>query len=55
MLAPVSYNVFNHSRFSNVNRQLCQANYGAKTSTTFGQVSAARVPRIMQGSLRVSF
>jgi len=51
-----AYNVFNHSQFSAVNTAaLFNTTTGAQTNAAFGQITAARNPRIMQGSLRVSF
>jgi hypothetical protein len=57
-----AYNTFNHSQFSSVNST---ATFNTATGTiiptsgtsTFGQInpSSARNPRIMQGSLRLTF
>ena len=51
-----AYNAFNHTQYSAINTA---ARYdltnGAQVNTLFGQVTATRAPRIMQGSLRFTF
>ena len=55
------YNVFNHTQFSGVNSTArfddnpTSATYRQQINTNFGQVTAARPARVMQGSLRFSF
>jgi hypothetical protein len=51
-----AYNAFNHTQFSSVNTTP-KWNYttGAITAAQFGQVTAARDPRIMQFALRLNF
>jgi hypothetical protein len=51
-----AYNAFNHTQFSTVNTG-AKWNYttGAQTGTQFGQITAARDPRVMQFALRLSF
>ena len=53
-----AYNVFNHSQFSSVNSTaIFDTVSGVNTTANFGQINpaGARNPRIMQGSLRLSF
>lgn len=51
-----AYNLFNHPQFSTVNTA---AKYdlttGAQVNALFGQITATRAPRVMQGSLRFTF
>jgi hypothetical protein len=51
-----AYNAFNHTQFSTINTTP-KWNYttGAETAAQFGQVTAARDPRIMQFGLRLNF
>jgi hypothetical protein len=51
-----AYNAFNHTQFSSVNTN-AQFNptTGALANASFGQINAARQPRIMQLALRVNF
>jgi hypothetical protein len=49
------YNVLNHTQFSDVNSNAVFNAAGAQTSSQFGQVTAARDPRTMQLSLRLTF
>ena len=50
-----AYNVFNHTQFSNVNTDPRFDALGNQVNLSFGQVTAARDPRIMQFALRISF
>jgi len=51
-----AYNVFNHTQYSTINTA---AKYdlvtGAQTNAAFGQVTATRSARVMQGVLRFEF
>jgi hypothetical protein len=49
------YNVFNHTQYSGVDTTARFDASGAQVNPTFGQVTATRSPRIMQGSIRFSF
>jgi len=49
------YNAFNHTQFSAVNTAARFNAQGQQINTLLGQVTAARDPRIMQGSLRFTF
>ncbi len=49
------YNVFNHTQYSGVNTAARFNAQGQQINSLFGQVSAAREPRVMQGSLRFTF
>ena len=49
------YNVFNHTQFSSVDTTARFDPAGVQVNPTFGQVTATRSPRIMQGSIRFSF
>ncbi len=50
-----AYNVFNHTQFSNVNTTPKFDAAGNQVNKQFGQVTAARDPRIMQFALRLRF
>ena len=50
-----AYNVFNHTQFSAVNTDPRFDAQGNQVNLAFGQVTAARDPRIMQFALRVGF
>jgi hypothetical protein len=50
-----AYNVFNHPQFSNVNTTPKFDAAGNQVNKQFGQVTAARDPRIMQFALRLRF
>jgi hypothetical protein len=51
-----AYNVFNHTQYTTVNTSaIFNPATGAQTSATFGQVTAAASPRIMQMALRFLF
>ena len=49
------YNVFNHTQFAGVTTAARFNAQGQQINSLFGQVSSARDPRIMQGSLRLTF
>lgn len=49
------YNVLNHTQFSNVDTTARFTPAGAQTNPTFGQLSAAANPRLMQFALRFYF
>jgi hypothetical protein len=49
------YNAFNHTQFSDLDTDARFDVTGKQTNTQFGQITAARNPRIQQLSLRVSF
>jgi Outer membrane receptor proteins, mostly Fe transport len=49
------YNAFNHTQFSDVDTTARFDAAGRQTNTQFGQITAARNPRIQQASLRFSF
>jgi len=50
-----TYNVFNHTNFSNLDSQLRFDAAGNQINARFGQPTQARSPRVMQASLRLSF
>lgn len=51
-----AYNAFNHTQFSTVNNSATfNTATGTQTNAQFGQLTASRPNRIMQGSLRFSF
>jgi hypothetical protein len=50
-----AYNVFNHAQFSAVNSAARFDALGNQTNASFGQVTATRSPRVMQGVLRFTF
>ncbi|NOT63863.1 MAG: TonB-dependent receptor plug domain-containing protein, partial [Acidobacteria bacterium] len=49
------YNLFNHTQFNAVNTAAQFDAAGAQISEGFGRVTSARNPRVMQGSLRLTF
>ena len=49
------YNIVNHTQFSSIDTSAQFNPAGQQTDTLFGQVTAARAARIMQGSLRFRF
>jgi hypothetical protein len=49
------YNALNHPTFSDVNSTARFDAAGNQINPQFGQVTAARSARIMQGSVRLSF
>jgi len=50
-----AYNAFNHTQWSTVNSAARFDAQGRQVNSLFGQVTAARTPRVMQGSLRFQF
>ena len=51
-----AYNVFNHTQYSNINTAArFDIPTGAQTNAAFGQVTATRQARVMQGVLRFEF
>jgi hypothetical protein len=50
-----AYNVFNHTQFSAVGTTVQWDQSGAQTNTSFGRVTSARDPRIMQVAIRLQF
>src|SRR4051794_7634870 len=51
-----AYNTFNHTQYSGINTGArFDLTTGAQVNALFGQVSSTRTPRIMQGSLRLTF
>ncbi|MEK7831725.1 MAG: hypothetical protein AAB401_11605, partial [Acidobacteriota bacterium] len=55
-----TYNIFNHTNFNDINTDLTltlntTTNQVTQTNALFGQPITARSPRVMQGSLRISF
>ena len=50
-----TYNLFNHTNFSNIDHVMTFDANGVQTNKTFGTPIAARPPRVMQGSLRINF
>ncbi len=50
-----AYNSFNHTQYSGIDATARFDASGNQTSTTFGQVTSTRTPRVMQGSLRFTF
>jgi hypothetical protein len=55
-----TYNLFNHTNFSDVDTSLTLTLNTAtgqvtQTNARFGQPTSARSPRVMQGSLRINF
>ena len=56
MLRAEAYNAFNHTQFSTINTSpVFNATTGAQTNAAFGQVTAARDPRQLQLSGRITF
>jgi hypothetical protein len=49
------YNVFNHPQYLDVDRAARFDAAGNQVNARFGQAISARIPRIMQGSVRLSF
>ena len=55
-----TYNIFNHTNFNDIDTDLTlnlntTTNQVTQTNARFGQPITARSPRVMQGSLRISF
>jgi hypothetical protein len=51
-----AYNAFNHTQYSGINTAArFDLTTGAQVNALFGQVTSTRVPRVMQGSLRLTF
>lgn len=53
-----TYNIFNHTNFNDINASLDYNfvdNQMVQSNPLFGQPTSARPPRVMQGSLRISF
>src|SRR5262249_17815882 len=49
------YNVLNHTQFSAIDNTARFDPTGAQVNPAFGKATAARNPRIVQGSVRLSF
>lgn len=49
------YNAFNHTQYSGVDATARFDPQGNQVNARFGQVTSARSPRVMQGSLRFTF
>ena len=49
------YNIFNHTQFSGVDSTARFDAQGSQVNARFGEVTSARTPRVMQGSLRFTF
>jgi hypothetical protein len=49
------YNMFNHTQFSEVDTNARFDPAGNQVNARFGEMTAARTPRIMQFALRVYF
>jgi hypothetical protein len=50
-----TYNLFNHTSFRDIDASMTFNAIGEQTNNRFGVPTSARSPRVMQGSLRVSF
>jgi hypothetical protein len=50
-----TYNIFNRANFRDIDGAMTFNAAGAQTNTRFGAPISARTPRVMQGSLRISF
>jgi hypothetical protein len=50
-----AYNAFNHTQYSTLNTAARFTPAGVQSNTLFGEVTATRSPRVMQGSLRFTF
>ncbi|PYS51671.1 MAG: hypothetical protein DMF68_03570 [Acidobacteria bacterium] len=50
-----TYNLFNHTNYTDINGAMSFDANGNQTTTTFGTARAARSPRVMQVSLRLNF
>ncbi|HWQ55418.1 MAG TPA: carboxypeptidase regulatory-like domain-containing protein [Bryobacteraceae bacterium] len=49
------YNAFNHTQFASVDATARFDTAGRQVNPRFGEVNSTRLPRVMQGSLRVTF
>ncbi|MBO0723056.1 MAG: hypothetical protein J2P41_19685, partial [Blastocatellia bacterium] len=49
------YNLFNHTQFNGVDTSAQFDANGVQIKESFGRVTSARSPRVMQGSLRLTF
>ena len=50
-----TYNLFNHTNFKDIDASMTFNANGDQTNARFGVPTSARSPRVMQGSLRLSF
>jgi hypothetical protein len=50
-----TYNLFNHTNFKDIDASMTFNARGEQTNARFGVPTSARSPRVMQGSLRLSF
>ncbi len=50
-----AFNLFNHTNIKTIGTSLTFDANGVQTDKTFGQPTAVLSPRVMQGSLRISF
>jgi hypothetical protein len=50
-----AYNVFNHTQFNAVGATAQWDQSGAQVNTSFGKITSARDPRIMQFAMRLMF
>ncbi len=50
-----AYNAINHTQYSGINATARFDPAGNQTNALFGQVTTTRAPRVMQGSLRLTF
>ena len=50
-----AYNVFNHTQFSTIDTSPTWDQSGAQTNPSFGKMTAAQSPRIIQLGLRLYF
>jgi hypothetical protein len=50
-----AYNVLNHTQFDNIDRTARFDAQGNQVNAAFGMPTTSRQPRIIQGSLRLSF
>ena len=50
-----TYNLFNHTNFKDIDNNLTFDSSGNQTNKSFGTPTSVLAPRVMQGSLRISF
>jgi Carboxypeptidase regulatory-like domain/TonB-dependent Receptor Plug Domain len=50
-----TYNIFNRTNFRDIDGAMTFNASGVQTNTRFGAPTAARTPRVMQGSVRINF